>query len=427
MEIEKLYTFFKQCNKVSTDTRKITPNCLFFALKGENFDGNQFAQQAIESGAKYAVVDDETVVKSEKFLFVNDVLKALQDLANYHRKQYNIPVLGITGSNGKTTTKELINAVLSKKYHTIATVGNLNNHIGVPLTLLTMHKATEIAIIEMGANHLNEIEFLCRIAAPNYGLITNIGKAHIEGFGSFEGVIKTKSEMYDFVGQHQGKLFVNADDELLMNLSENIDRITYGANSEHNKLTLISGNPVLKLSWNDNIISTQLYGKYNFPNVGAAIAIGNFFNIIPKDIIKALEEYVSINNRSQLMVKNSNTYYLDAYNANPTSMNAAIDSFVEGSFDNKIMILGDMLELGEIAKKEHEFIVQRIIKSKLDAFLVGKHFKALSNHYSDYKNIYFFENYQEVLNYFKTYPLANKNVLVKGSRGIQLEKIVEAL
>lgn len=427
METEKLYTYFKQCNGVCTDTRKITSNSLFFCLKGENFDGNQFAHQAIDNGAKYVVVDDEKVATSEKFLLVKNVLEALQELANYHRKQFNIPVIGITGSNGKTTTKELIYTVLSKKYNTIATVGNLNNHIGVPLTLLTIQPSTEIAIIEMGANHLNEIEFLCRIAAPNYGLITNIGKAHIEGFGSYEGVIKTKSEMYDFVGQHQGKLFVNADDDLLMDLSERLDKITYGVNSKHNNLTFISGNPVLKLIWNDIEITTHLYGKYNFPNVGAAIAIGNFFNVASEEIITAIQGYVATNNRSQLLEKKSNTFYLDAYNANPTSMNAAIDSFVEGEFGNKLLILGDMLELGEIAEKEHDFIVQRIIQSKLDAYLVGKHFRTLSKQYADYKNIHFFENFHEVISYLKTHPIENKNVLVKGSRGIQLERIVEEL
>lgn len=426
MEIQELYHLFLEKENVSTDTRNIIKDSIFFALKGENFDANQFAQQALDNGASYAVVDDKNVVKSDKFILVDDVLTTLQNLANHHRKQFKIPVIGITGSNGKTTTKELIFAVLSKKYKTLATKGNLNNHIGVPLTLLSLQPDTEIAIIEMGANHIGEIEFLSKIAEPTFGIITNIGKAHIEGFGSYEGVIQTKSELYKFIKQNEGILFVNEDDELLMDLSSEINRIGYGKNAENHDFKLVESSPNLKIAWNNKVITTNLYGKYNFPNIMAAICIGDYFNVGDHDIIDAISNYVSTNNRSQFAEIGGNIYYLDAYNANPTSMNAAIETFIEGKFSNKLMILGDMLELGNVSEEEHRTIIEKAVNNHLATIFVGNNFFSLSDKYKDNELLHFFNNYEEVINWFTENSPKNRNILVKGSRGIKLEKIVEA-
>ncbi len=426
MEIQELYHLFLEKENVSTDTRNIIKDSIFFALKGENFDANQFAQQALDNGASYVVVDDKNVAKSSKFILVDDVLTTLQNLANHHRKQFKIPVIGITGSNGKTTTKELIYTVLSKKYNTLATQGNLNNHIGVPLTLLSLKKDIEIAIIEMGANHIGEIEFLSNVAEPNFGIITNIGKAHIEGFGSYQGVIQTKSELYKFIKQSQGVLFVNEDDELLMDLSSEINRTGYGENAKNHDFKLVENSPNLKIAWDNNIITTNLYGKYNFPNIMAAICIGNYFNVDEQDIIDAIANYISTNNRSQFAKIAGNTYYLDAYNANPTSMNAAVDTFIEGKFSNKLMILGDMLELGNISYEEHLNIIEKALNYQLETIFVGNIFFELSDKYKTVKQFHFFKNYEEVISWFSNNQPKNKNILVKGSRGIKLEKIVEA-
>ncbi|MFL3664221.1 MAG: UDP-N-acetylmuramoyl-tripeptide--D-alanyl-D-alanine ligase [Flavobacteriales bacterium] len=426
MEIQDLYYLFLEKENVSTDTRNIIKDSIFFALKGENFDANQFAQQALDNGASYAIVDDKNVVKSDKFILVDDVLTTLQSLANHHRKQFKIPVIGITGSNGKTTTKELIFAVLSKKYNTLATKGNLNNHIGVPLTLLSLKTDTEIAIIEMGANHIGEIDFLSKIAEPIFGIITNIGKAHIEGFGSYEGVIQTKSELYKFIKQNEGILFVNEDDELLMDLSSEINRISYGENAKSHDFKLVESSPNLKIAWNNNIITTNLYGKYNFPNIMAAICIGDYFNVDEQDIIDAITNYVSTNNRSQFAEIRGNTYYLDAYNANPTSMNAAIETFIEGYFSNKLMILGDMLELGNVSDEEHLVIIEKAANNHLNTIFVGNNFFSFSDKYKNNKLLHFFKSYEEVIKWFVENNPKNKNILVKGSRGIKLEKIVEA-
>lgn len=426
MEIQELYHLFLEKENVSTDTRNIIKDSIFFALKGENFNANQFAQQALDNGASYVVVDDKNVVKSSKFILVDDVLTTLQNLANHHRKQFKIPVIGITGSNGKTTTKELIYTVLSKKYNTLATQGNLNNHIGVPLTLLSLKKDTEIAIIEMGANHIGEIEFLSNIAEPNFGIITNIGKAHIEGFGSYQGVVQTKSELYKFIKQSEGFLFVNEDDELLMDLSSEINRIGYGENAKNHDFKLVESSPNLKIAWDNNIITTNLYGKYNFPNIMAAICIGNYFNVDEQDIIDAITNYISTNNRSQFAKIAGNTYYLDAYNANPTSMNAAVDTFIEGKFSNKLMILGDMLELGNISYEEHLNIIEKALNNQLETIFVGNNFFELSDKYKTVKQLHFFKNHEEVISWFSNNQPKNKNILVKGSRGIKLEKIIEA-
>ncbi|MBW6481608.1 MAG: UDP-N-acetylmuramoyl-tripeptide--D-alanyl-D-alanine ligase [Vicingaceae bacterium] len=430
MEISELYKLFKEHPVVCTDTRKITKNSIFFALKGDNFNGNLFAKSALDLGAAYAIVDEVEVATQPNIIYVKDVLVALQELANYHRKQFNIPLVAITGSNGKTTTKELIYAVLSKKYKTVATVGNLNNHIGVPLTILSITNHCEFAIIEMGANHPKEIEFLCTIAEPNFGIITNIGKAHIEGFGSFEGVIKTKSELYNFIKLNKGTLFVNKDDELLVGLSKGINTVFYGTSSDFCNATLLSSTPastpVLELEWKGSRIKTQLYGTYNFTNIVAAICIGTYFKVDDYKIIEAISEYTSTNNRSQLVKWRANLFYLDAYNANPSSMHVAIDTFIEIKEQNKLMILGDMLELGAISETEHQQIIDKVLRSKIKTLFVGKNFGALGTNYQT-NLILFYENYKQAAEWIKNENISNFNILIKGSRGIQLEKIVEIL
>lgn len=426
MKIQELYKLFLEKGNVSTDTRKIIKDSLFFALKGENFDGNKFAQHAIDNGASYAIVDDSTIANHTNILFVEDVLITLQQLANYHRKRLNIPVIGITGSNGKTTTKELINAVLSKKYKTVATIGNLNNHIGVPLTILSITNECEIAIIEMGANHQKEIAFLCHIAEPNYGIITNIGKAHIEGFGSFEIVIQTKSELYHFIKEHEGILFVNEDDALLVKLSKEMNTVFYGNSAAFCQANLISSSPVLELEWKNQLITTQLYGSYNFTNILAALCIGTYFKVDEHKMVEAISAYKPTNNRSQLVEIVDNRFYLDAYNANPTSMNAAIDTFIENKEQHKLMILGDMLELGTISEVEHLQIIEKVLHSKIKTLFVGKIFSALGVNYQ-INLISFFENYLQAAAWLKNESLSNFNILIKGSRGIQLEKILEKL
>ncbi len=425
MKIEALYKIYKRHSVICTDTRKIVDNCIFFALKGENFNGNKFAKHALENGASYAIIDEEEFEfnVSGQYILVDNVLHTLQNLANYHRKQLNLPFIGITGTNGKTTTKELINAVLSKKYKTIATVGNLNNHIGVPLTLLSIPNDCEIAIVEMGANHVGEINFLCKIVEPNYGLITNIGTAHIEGFGNYEGVKKTKNELYLFIKQQKGKLFVNHDDETLLDLSLEIDRITYGTSMSDCNAQLISASPKIEMEWENLKLCSHLYGSYNFQNILAAICVGNYFGVIKEDIIDAIENYKPINNRSQVIQINSNTIYLDAYNANPTSMNAAIDTFTTNLEKNKLMILGDMLELGEISQTEHQMIIDKVQKLNINTLFVGKEFSTASNKY----NFTYLKNVEEVSDWMKHSGIIDTQILIKGSRGIQLEKIIEDL
>ena len=423
MEIKELYELYQTHPEVSTDTRVIKKNSLFFALKGENFNGNQFAKEAIEKGAKYVIIDEEEFLFSDQCILVDDVLKTLQNLANHHRKQLSIPVIGITGTNGKTTTKELINSVLSKKYKTIATRGNFNNHIGVPLTLLQIPNDCELAIIEMGANHIGEIAALCKIAEPSHGIITNIGKAHIEGFGSKEGVIKTKSELYLFIKENDGKIFINKEDQLLLTLAKNIHQYSYGNNDANCNATLISSSPFVQLKWNNHTILSQLYGKYNFNNILAAICIGDFFNVAASDIINAIEEYTSSNNRSEIVTIKTNTYYLDAYNANPSSMNAAVETFIENDAENKLMILGDMLELGKTSEEEHQNMVNKVKASEINTVFVGTEFKKVKEKH----NFFYCSNYQEAVDYLINNNIENTHLLIKGSRGIQLEKIIECL
>ncbi len=423
MKIETLYEIFKAHPFISTDTRDIKKDSIFFALKGEKFNGNKFAKDAIEKGAKYAIIDEEEYKISESYILVANVLETLQQLANFHRKQFQIPIIGITGTNGKTTTKELINAVLSKHYKTSATIGNLNNHIGVPLTLLSIPQNCEIAIIEMGASHIGEIEFLCRIAEPNFGIITNIGTAHIEGFGSTEGVEKTKNELYQFIKAAKGAVFVNNDDEKLTKLSFEIDRYTYGTSKCDCNAKLISSTPTVQLQWDNQRIYSNLYGRYNFNNMMAAICIGNYFKIPFNKIKDAIENYHPTNNRSQLIKIDSNTIFLDAYNANPTSMNAAIDTFAENNSKNKLMILGDMLELGNISQPEHQKIIDKVQTLKINTLFVGKEFNSVSEKY----NFIYLQNNKEAIDWFKSIELVDFQLLIKGSRGMQLEKIVAYL
>ena len=423
MKIEALYKIFKNHPNISTDTRKVESNCLFFALKGENFNGNKFAQDALSKGASYAIVDEEEYKNSDQFILVANVLETLQALANFHRQQFKIPFIGITGTNGKTTTKEFIHAVLSKQYKTSFTQGNLNNHIGVPLTLLSIPSSCEIAIIEMGANHIGEIDFLCQIAEPNFGIITNIGTAHIEGFGSADGVKKTKNELYQFIRSTKGQLFVNNEDEVLIELSNNISQYTYGNSKADCSGQLLSSTPTVKLDWNNKIISANLYGSYNYQNILAAISIGNYFNVSSDDIKNAIEAYFPTNNRSQIIESNTNTIFLDAYNANPTSMNAAIDTFCENTSKNKIMLLGDMLELGDISGEEHQKIVSKIEKLNINAIFIGKEFSAIANKY----NFTYLENVNKVIDWLKHTGLSNYQILIKWSRGIRLEGAAEYL
>jgi len=425
--VSDLYKIYLQHPVVGTDTRNIKAGSLFFALKGGNFNANQFAKEALSKGAAYAVIDEEAHY-GEKCILVKDVLQTMQQLANHHRKQFKIPVIGITGSNGKTTTKELAAAVLSKKFKTLFTQGNLNNHIGVPLTLLALRKEHEIAIIEMGANHQGEIAELCLIAEPGYGIITNIGKAHLEGFGGPEGVIKAKSELYHFIKAHKGKLFVNADDELLMRLSEGIIRTTYGTHPDADCEGIIDKESFLAKAafLVDGIeveVQSKLAGRYNFYNMLAATSIGFEFGLTLSQVKEAIEEYTPSNNRSQIMKKGSNTIWVDAYNANPSSMKTAIEGFAEMDGAGKVLILGDMFELGQDSRKEHQALADMIADKKVwdSVYLVGAEFCQTKS------PLEVFENVQSFLEWLSTHPINGKTILLKGSRGMAMERVLEKL
>lgn len=430
MTTAEIYQLFIRHPKISTDTRKDIRDSIFFCLRGENFNGNKFAEQAIENNAAYVVVDDEKYyIKDKKFILVDDSLKTLQNLAIHHRTQLNITFIGLTGSNGKTTTKELITSVLNKKFKTASTEGNLNNHIGVPLTILAINLNHDIAVIEMGANHQGEIARLCEIADPDYGLITNIGKAHLEGFGSFEGVVKAKSELYDYIRTKKAKVFVNNDNELLLSLSENIARITYGSKINAQCQGSISSNsPYLSINWirqDERIpIKSNLFGSYNSENILAAICIGNYFKVDVKKIKSAIENYIPSNNRSQIINTKKNKIIMDAYNANPTSMTNSIREFAKMKFANKVLILGDMLELGKHSREEHSAIIDLIQKIGFQkVYLVGKDFSSVETP-SSWKT---FNKLDTAKEYITKHPVNNSTVFIKGSRGIQLEKLLEAL
>ena len=427
MTIEDLYKIYLQHPDVQTDTRKLTTGCLFFALSGANFDGNKFAQEALDKGAAYAVIDSPQYASGSKYVVVPNTLEALQQLANYHRRQFTIPFIAITGSNGKTTTKELILSVLSSRFVTYATEGNLNNHIGVPLTLLKIKKDAQIAIIEMGANHQKEIAGYCEIAAPNYGIITNCGKAHIEGFGGIEGVRKGKGELYDFIRDHDGIIFRNADLDYLQQMAHDIkQQVTYGsANAQYIGKPLMNGvflQIALLTAHTETTINTHLVGAYNFPNVMVAIAAGLYFGIPIDEIKTALAAYNPDNSRSQWLQKGSNKIILDAYNANPTSMRAAILNFAEATLQNKALWIGGMKEMGTEELNEHRDLVALISTYNWqNVILVGKEFEPVKNEYT------WFENSTEAAAYIKKHPPENSAILIKGSRGSKMEILLEAL
>lgn len=427
MNIQTLYRAFEKSNGVSIDSRKIETNQLFFAIKGENFDGNLYAKAALEKGASLAVIDKPEFYIDKRTILVENSEKTLQDLANHHRKQFDIPIVALTGSNGKTTTKELIAAVLSTTFKTVATKGNLNNHLGVPLTLLNMEDSTEIAIIEMGANHQGEIAQLCKIAEPNYGLITNFGKAHLEGFGGVEGVIKGKSELYDFIIQQQGMLFVNADDSIQIEKTKYANRFLYSKKDENAdlKISLLEKKPSLVISFDETIIRSQLIGEYNLYNMAIAVSIGKHFGVVNQQIVAAIETYLPQNNRSQIIEKNSNQIILDAYNANPSSMKAALDHFAESTSTQKVIVLGDMFELGSTSLEEHQKIADYVaeINPKM-AVLVGKDFYQT---FTERPNIKKFKSLSEASEYLKHNPVSESEILIKGSRGMTMEKILDVL
>lgn len=427
MIIEKIHALYLDCSGVSTDTRKINWNSMFFALKGDNFDGNTFTVDALKLGAKYAIIDNEAYVSGSNTILVEDVLETLQILARYHRTYLGTKIIALTGSNGKTTTKELINTVLSQKYKTTATTGNLNNHIGVPLTLLSMTKETELGIVEMGANHQKEIEFLCNIALPDFGYITNFGKAHLEGFGGVQGVIKGKSEMYSHLIEHNKTAFVNTDDPIQLEKTKEAKTIKFGIDSKpgHIVIELISSEPYVKVKYKNTDIDSNLIGSYNFGNISAAIAMGNHFNVSDDHIKSAIESYTPKNNRSQIIAKNSNKIFLDAYNANPTSMEAALQNFHKQNEENKIIILGDMFELGNEADKEHKHIVEIAKEMGFKSnFFIGENFY---RNKIDNTNFLFYKSFDDFKQKIDTSKLDGALILIKGSRGMALERVLELM
>ncbi|MDN5284349.1 MAG: murF [Mucilaginibacter sp.] len=447
---EQLYPIYLQHPVISTDTRKIGSDSLFFALKGDKFNANTFAKQAIEAGAAYAVIDDPEYQLGEQYLLVADVLATLQDLARHHRRQLTIPIIGLTGTNGKTTTKELINAVLSQHYKTQATQGNLNNHIGVPLTILSINATHEVAVIEMGANHQKEIELLCSISQPSHGLITNVGKAHLEGFGGIEGVKKGKGELYDYLGSagsglhDAGVAFINSDDAVLMKMAA--DRglsnvVYYGSNTRSNLISgeIIENAPLLTIQWTNSKtnesyqVKTQLTGAYNLYNILVAISIGTYFNLTSMEINAGIEGYQPKNNRSQIVETTTNTLICDYYNANPSSMAVAIENIGKIDAKRKVLILGDMFELGEESPAEHALVFQKAMDTPVDErVFIGKDFSAAATKTMghepwtmDEKTTRFYATAEDAIAGLRKDPIKNSTVLIKGSRGMALERLVE--
>lgn len=425
MDIKKIYKLFQESNLVSIDTRSIKVNDIFFAIKGPNFDGNKFALQAIKNGASYVVSDNLDISKkSDKIIYVENSIKALQKLANYHRRKLNTKIIAITGSNGKTTTKELVLNVLKSRFKTVATKGNLNNHLGVPLSLLSIEKDTEIGIIEMGANHLNEIANLCVIAEPDFGYITNFGNAHLEGFKSLEGVIKGKSELYDYLKSNKKFIFYNSDNKKQSNiLNGYANTFTYGVNDDSNcNIINCSNEDSVHVNYRSELIKSNIYGDYNFENICIAIAIGEYFGVSFEQIKKGIESYLPENNRSQVTITERNTVVLDAYNANPTSMKLALESFCKTSYTNKMIIVGDMFELGNDSIHYHQEIINYLEKiNNSIIYIVGEYF--CNTKHSD--KIKSFSSKKELINNLSKTNVSNYSILIKGSRGMQLEKIIE--
>ncbi len=432
MQIEEIYKIYQQYPSVQTDTRKLKKGDLFFALKGPNFNGNLFAKQAIEMGAEYVFTDEDISHSDKRFIRTDDVLATLQNLAKFHRKQFNIasenksriPFIAITGSNGKTTTKELVHEVLSTTYKTYTTTGNLNNHIGIPLTILKIGADAEIAVIEMGANHLKEIESYCEYAMPTHGLITNIGKAHLEGFGSVENVKRGKGELFNYLRENNGIAFINSDDERVVELSKDLEKkILYGSSGKDLHGEIIKSDPFPEIQIggiHPFNVKTKLAGIYNFSNVLAAVCIGKYFNIDDNIIKPAIENYSPSNSRSQLIQQKSNTIILDAYNANPGSMKAAIENFATMKGNKKVLLLGSMMELGTESKKEHAALISLIDKYKWEnVVLVGKNFNTLDHKYIKYDTVI------DVKDWLHSQHLKNAQILIKGSRSMQMEKVLE--
>lgn len=434
MQIAQLYQVYKDFPNICTDTRKISKDCLFFALKGDNFNGNSFAEKALEAGAKYVIVDDRAFYKEDPaYVLVDDVLTALQELARFHRKHLNIPFIGITGTNGKTTSKELLNSVLSQKYHTYATKGNLNNHIGVPLTILSLTDNVEIAIVEMGANHIHEIAFLCSISQPTHGFITNVGKAHLEGFGSFEGVMKAKGELYDYLKENNGQIYIQGDNDYLTEMAKvrDLQHVNYYGFSEKNEIQggLVVADPYLTIFWNikgeeqRNEVKTNLTGAYNIENMLAAIALGKTFGLNTEEINNGLSNYIPQNNRSQITQTEKNTIIADYYNANASSMAAALGNLDVIQADRKVAILGDMFEMGDQSEVEHKKVIEKAKSLKVDKLIfVGKAFYALKD-----EGASFFESTDDLKKDLEENPLEDFMILLKASRGMAFEKLIDVL
>jgi UDP-N-acetylmuramoyl-tripeptide--D-alanyl-D-alanine ligase len=425
MQIEQLYQIFLANPSIQTDTRKLKPGDLFFALKGPSFNGNLFAKKALDAGAAYTIVDEPTGFEDDRIIHVEDVLTALQGLAKYHRQQFTIPFIAVTGSNGKTTTKELLHEVLSTTYKTYTTEGNLNNHIGIPLTILKVKADAELALVEMGANHLKEIESYCAYTLPTHGLITNCGKAHLEGFGGEEGVRKGKGELFDYLRANNGTAFIMNDYDYLVQMSKGIATVkTYGTKNAEVIGAVNKGSNLLEVTITKgadiNIIKTQLVGEYNLPNVLAAVAVGKYFNVADEKIKWALENYIPTNSRSQLIEKGGNKIILDAYNANPTSMKAAIENFAKMDGDEKVLLLGGMMELGKESVQEHQSIIDLIDNYKWKAVvLVAGDYNKIAHSYIN------FENSTQAKEWFAQQHFSNSQVLIKGSRSMQMEKVLE--
>ena len=427
MSIIDLYDLFIHNPQITTDSRNCPKGSIFFALKGDKFDGNQYAGKALASGCVYAVIDNPDYYIGERTILVDNVLKTLQQLAHHHRKVLGLPIIGITGTNGKTTTKELLAAVLSTKFNLLYTEGNFNNHIGVPLTLLRLTHDHEMAVIEMGASHPGDIKELVDIVHPNYGIITNVGRAHLEGFGSFEGVIRTKGELYDYISRSKGKIFIKKENEYLQSIAKGIEQITYGNGDDaFASGQVVSCDPFLVFNWKQqgklHTVETHMIGSYNLDNVLAAVAVGRFFKIPAERISRAIAAYEPTNNRSQFKKTDNNELIIDAYNANPSSMKVALDNFITMPVQPKAIILGDMRELGPTSDELHAEVVEQIKKGQFDkVFLCGEHFSKVGKEFSP------FATTEAMVEELRKQPLKGYHILIKGSHSMGLEKLADIL